>query len=84
MLIFINKLSFSQSDSMDIYDYSFTQLSKLKIISASKAPQIIALTSYAMTGDRQKALDAGCTGYIEKPIDPETIMNEINKFLKNN
>jgi len=42
---------------------------------------IIALTSYAMTGDKEKALKAGCTGYIEKPIDPETFMSEIEKYL---
>ena len=42
---------------------------------------IIALTSYAMVGDREKALAAGCTGYIEKPIDPETFMEEIEKYL---
>ena len=42
---------------------------------------IIAITSYAMTGDRQRALDAGCTGYIEKPINPETFMSTILKYL---
>jgi len=42
---------------------------------------IIALTSYAMTGDKEKALSAGCTGYIEKPINPATFLNEIEKFL---
>ena len=42
---------------------------------------IIALTSYAMTGDREKALAAGCTGYIEKPINPEHFMAEIEKYL---
>ncbi|HAF30396.1 MAG TPA: response regulator [Bacteroidales bacterium] len=42
---------------------------------------ILAISSYAMTGDREKALNAGCTGYIEKPINPETIMEEINKYL---
>jgi two-component system, cell cycle response regulator DivK len=44
---------------------------------------IIALTSYAMTGDREKALQAGCAGYIEKPINPETFMGEIDKYLRN-
>ena len=42
---------------------------------------IIALTSYAMVGDREKAIAAGCTGYIEKPINPETFIVEIEKFL---
>jgi len=42
---------------------------------------IVALTSYAMTGDKEKALKAGCTGYIEKPINPETFMAEIEKYL---
>jgi CheY-like chemotaxis protein len=43
---------------------------------------IIALTSYAMSGDRERALAAGCTGYVEKPINPDTIMDEIKKFLR--
>ena len=43
---------------------------------------IIALTSYAMAGDRKKALKVGCTGYIEKPINPETFISEIKKFLE--
>ena len=42
---------------------------------------IIAMTSYAMPGDREKALEAGCNGYIEKPIDPETIMEEIRRYF---
>jgi two-component system cell cycle response regulator DivK len=42
---------------------------------------IIAVTSYAMTGDREKALESGCTGYIEKPINPETFMKEVQQFL---
>ncbi len=47
----------------------------------TKVP-IIALTSYAMTGDREKALAAGCTGYVEKPINPDTIMDEIRRYLR--
>lgn len=42
---------------------------------------IIALTSYALVGDREQVLSAGCTGYIEKPINPDTIMSEIDKYL---
>lgn len=43
---------------------------------------IVAVTSYAMTGDREKALEAGCNGYIEKPINPETFVTEIEGFLE--
>ena len=42
---------------------------------------IVALTSHAMVGDKEKALAAGCTGYIEKPINPDTFMAEIEKYL---
>ena len=42
---------------------------------------IIAITSYAMVGDREKTLNAGCTAYLEKPINPETFLDELNKYL---
>jgi two-component system, cell cycle response regulator DivK len=42
---------------------------------------IIAVTSYAMSGDRERLLEAGCNGYIEKPIDPIHIMKQIRKVI---
>jgi len=42
---------------------------------------IIAVTSYAMVGDRERILAAGATGYIEKPINPETFVGEIRQYL---
>lgn len=42
---------------------------------------IIAVTSYAMMGDREAILAAGATGYIEKPINPETFVAEIVHYL---
>lgn len=42
---------------------------------------IVAVTSYAMVGDRERTLEAGCSGYIEKPINPETFMADIEKYL---
>lgn len=42
---------------------------------------IVAVTSYAMAGDRDKALAAGCTGYIEKPINPDTFVQQVEQHL---
>lgn len=42
---------------------------------------IVAVTSYAMMGDHEKALDAGCTGYIEKPINPEIFMAQVEQYF---
>ena len=42
---------------------------------------IIALTSFAMPVDRELALAAGCDGYITKPIDVKSFIDEINRFL---
>ena len=48
---------------------------------ALQATPIVAVTSYAMPGDREKALEAGCTGYIEKPINPDTFVAEVEAVL---
>ena len=45
---------------------------------------IIALTSYAMHGDEEKAKAAGCTGYMAKPIDTRGFLNVIGGFLDHN
>ena len=49
---------------------------------ALAAIPIVAVTSYAMTGDREKAMAAGCDGYIEKPINPATFAEEVGRYLK--
>ena len=69
---------------MDIQLPDVNGLEVTKMIRSSKIQRsipIMAVSSYAMTGDKQKAINSGCDGYIEKPIDPETIMNDIQKFL---
>jgi len=43
---------------------------------------VIAVTSYAMTGDREKIMSSGADGYIEKPIDPETFVSSVSSHLR--
>ena len=42
---------------------------------------IIAVTSYAMVGDRERVLEAGATGYIEKPVEPDTFVDRVRAYL---
>jgi two-component system cell cycle response regulator DivK len=53
----------------------------LRAIEGLRDVPIVAVTSYAMLGDRERALDAGCTGYIEKPINPATFVAEMELAL---
>ena len=53
----------------------------LKADAATALIPIVAVTSYAMAGDRERALAAGCTGYVEKPINPETFVVTVRAHL---
>lgn len=55
---------------------------KIRLADNGKTVPIIAVTSYAMRGDMARILEAGCTGYFEKPIDPLTILEEIHKLIR--
>ena len=63
----------------DVDGYTLT--SKLKTIPNVKNIPIIAITANAMRGDREKTLHAGCDGYIEKPIDIDNFLTQVNSFL---
>lgn len=54
----------------------------IKANAALKDIPIVAVTSYAMPGDREKCLAAGAEGYIEKPIDPATFVTEVERYLR--
>ncbi|MCU1307907.1 MAG: divK [Acidobacteriaceae bacterium] len=43
--------------------------------------KVVALTAYAMDGDREKVLGAGFDGYITKPLDMKTLFREVEKYL---
>jgi CheY-like chemotaxis protein len=54
---------------------------RLKMAPQTSAIPIIALTAHNMDGDRQRCLDAGCDGYVVKPIIPTELLNVIARFL---
>jgi len=57
---------------------------RIKAMEETRGIPVIAITSFAMVGDKEKALGVGCDGYIEKPINPVTIMTELKKYLDEN
>jgi CheY-like chemotaxis protein len=72
---------------MDIQLPGMDGLSATKIIKEDpslKDIPVVALTSYAMQGDEEKALEAGCSGYIAKPIDTRKFLETISQYLKDN
>jgi two-component system, cell cycle response regulator DivK len=66
-----------QLPEMDGYEV----LERLKGSQALSGIPVIAVTSYAMQGDRERIMAAGADGYLEKPIDPETFVDSIRYFL---
>ena len=54
---------------------------RIKANPALRQIPIIAVTSYALSGDDQKARDAGCDGYVAKPFSPRALLARIREFL---
>jgi two-component system, cell cycle response regulator DivK len=54
---------------------------RIKANPALKHIPIIAVTSYALSGDKQLAVDAGCDGYVAKPFSPRQILAKVREFL---
>jgi CheY-like chemotaxis protein len=54
---------------------------RLKADPATRSIAIVAITAYAMVGDEQKARDAGCDGYIAKPIDTRRLPEVVASYL---
>lgn len=56
-------------------------LRRIRSSEAGKKIPVIAVTSYAMSGDKERLLFTGCNGYIEKPIDPLIIIEQIKAII---
>ena len=63
----------------DIDGYTLT--AKLRSIPELNQVPIIALTANVMKGDRERSLEAGCDGYLQKPVDIDTLTSQIEKYL---
>jgi len=57
-------------------------LKRIRGTDIGRSIPIIAMTSYAMAGDRERLLAAGCNGYIDKPISPDTVVKQIQATVE--
>jgi CheY-like chemotaxis protein len=76
-----------EAPNLILMDIHLPGMDGLSVVRAIKAqPQmagipILALTAHAMRGDRDRFLEAGCDGYISKPIDVKTFLTSIQQYL---
>jgi two-component system cell cycle response regulator DivK len=59
----------------------YTLTRQIKGMAGCEQIPVIAVTANVMRGDREKSLQAGCDGYIQKPIDIDTIAQQIERYL---
>ena len=65
----------------DVDGYALT--ARIKATPGFASVPIIAVTANVMRGDREKSLEAGCDGYIQKPIDIDNLPHQIERFMRN-
>jgi CheY-like chemotaxis protein len=81
------EMALSEKPDYIILDIQLPDINGLEVLQRIRSDErgasipVIAMTSYAMAGDRERLLSAGCNGYIEKPIDPERVIDQVNKIL---
>jgi two-component system cell cycle response regulator DivK len=59
----------------------YTLTTKIKSMSGFERVPILALTANVMRGDKEKTLEAGCDGYIQKPLDIDQLVREVERFI---
>jgi len=72
-------LIFMDINMPDIDGYTLT--TRLKSLPKIGDVPIVAMTANVMRGDRERSLEAGCDGYIQKPIDVDKLPDQIGRFL---
>lgn len=81
------ELALSEKPDLLLLDIQLPDIDGLEVAKRIRASDadgnlpIIALTSYAMPGDKERVLAAGCNGYMAKPIDVKAFIAEIEKYL---
>ncbi|OGQ94225.1 MAG: two-component system response regulator [Deltaproteobacteria bacterium RIFOXYD12_FULL_57_12] len=79
----------AERPALVLMDISIPKIDGLEVTRIVKGQEhlkdipIIALTAHAMKGDREKAMQAGCDGYIPKPINVRELPEQIKAFMKN-
>jgi two-component system cell cycle response regulator DivK len=59
----------------------YTLTAKIKALPGFERVPILAVTANVMRGDKEKTLEAGCDGYIQKPLDVDQLTREIERFI---
>ena len=59
----------------------YTLTARIKAMPGFERIPILALTANVMRGDKEKTLEAGCDGYIQKPLDIDQLIREVERFL---
>jgi two-component system cell cycle response regulator DivK len=64
----------------DVDGYTLT--AQIRAITGFESVPIVAITANVMRGDRERSLEAGCDGYIQKPIDIDTLSQQVERYLR--
>ena len=60
----------------------YTLIAQIRAMSGFESVPIVALTANVMRSDRERSLEAGCDGYIQKPFDIDLLPQQIGRYLR--
>lgn len=81
------RMALDQGPDLVIMDLQLPGIDGLEATRRIKAEEnlrrtpVIAVTSYALSGDNERAMEAGCDSYLSKPVSPRTLLAKINAYL---